>query len=236
MQSRETDTAANGFLERVRMIGRTAGSVKKLTGFKKGHHTVPDAVTSATTAFLAKLCAAELAGEAETFFQQTRAAMGYKRQELSLAVETPSALLRARDFTMEWTYALNPDSPDEYILSRTLHGLCDDTPEKFAAAETLFDRMFEEIEFALTRPVQIEAVIDAVETVEDSTITVDYPSDYRHCTLRVANIPAEVSFHGATLAMRFARPGSPRELIEAFIAFRHAFSLHKSTPLAALLA
>ena len=42
--------------------------VKTLGGFKKGHHTVPDAVNATTNAFLGKLCAGELAADGETLF------------------------------------------------------------------------------------------------------------------------------------------------------------------------
>ena len=45
----------------ISFIGRSGGVVKNLGGFRKGHHTVPDAVNATTNAFLGKLCAGELA-------------------------------------------------------------------------------------------------------------------------------------------------------------------------------
>ena len=50
------------FVSRISLVGRSHGMVKSLAGFKKQHHTVPDAVNATTTAFLGKLCAGELAG------------------------------------------------------------------------------------------------------------------------------------------------------------------------------
>jgi hypothetical protein len=41
--------------------GRGGGAVKQLAGFKKSHHSVPDAANATTNAFLGKLCAGELA-------------------------------------------------------------------------------------------------------------------------------------------------------------------------------
>ena len=52
---------SNPFVSRISLVGRSTGLVKNLAGFRKQHHTVPDAVNAATTAFLGKLCAAELA-------------------------------------------------------------------------------------------------------------------------------------------------------------------------------
>ena len=46
---------------------------------------------------------------------------------------------------------------------------------------------------------------------------------------------AEVICDGATLEMRFPRPGSPQELIESFGAVRSAFALSKSKVLGGLL-
>src|SRR5947207_2785997 len=100
MPRRPADTA-NPFISRISLIGRDSGQVKALGGFKKQHHTVPDAVNAATEGFLAKLCATELATEAEQFFQRAKTAFGYKRADLSLSVSSPGAVLTARDFTLE---------------------------------------------------------------------------------------------------------------------------------------
>ncbi|HEX7632249.1 MAG TPA: hypothetical protein VF388_08955, partial [Lacunisphaera sp.] len=77
---------------------------------------------------------------------------------------------------------------------------------------------------------------DAVEAQEaDSPLQVTYPSDCRHCVLVVEGVMAEVICDGATLEMRFPRPGSPQELIESFGAVRSAFALSKSKVLGGLL-
>jgi hypothetical protein len=75
---------------------RGGGPVKTLGGFRKAHHTVPDAVNAATNAFLGKLCADDLAEEGEKFFQATKAALGYKRAQLTLEVASPTAVLTAK--------------------------------------------------------------------------------------------------------------------------------------------
>ena len=67
-------------------MGRTGGPVKALRGFRKTHHSVPDAVNPATLGFLARLCTDELAEEAEAFFQAARQALAYKRKDIALAV------------------------------------------------------------------------------------------------------------------------------------------------------
>lgn len=226
---------ANSYVSRLSLVGRGTGLVKNLGGFRKQHHTVPDAVNPVTTAFLGKLCAAELAEEAEHFFQRAKAGFGYKRADLSLEVVSPTAVLTTRDFTLELAYALEKENPASYEITRTLHSLADGVAARAEFSE-LFAATFTGLVFGLAKGVKVEAVIDAVEAQEaDSPLQVTYPSDCRHCVLVVEGVMAEVICDGATLEMRFPRPGSPQELIESFGAVRSAFALSKSKVLGGLL-
>jgi len=234
MAKRAQDQSA--FVQQVRFVGRSGGLVKSLRSFRKSHHTVPDAVSAATSAFLAKLCADELAEEAERFFKNARATFGYKRKEITLDVTSPNAVLAAKDFTFELTYALDETDAASYVLTRSLHGLCSGDFAATNECETVFAQQFSELVFVLTKGAPVEGVIDAVEALEgDDALTVEYPSDYSDCNLVVAGVSATVRFDGSELAMVFPRSGSPRELLEAFLVVREAFALTKRPVLAALL-
>jgi len=234
MAKRTQDHSA--FVQQVRFVGRSDGLVKTLRGFKKSHHTVPDAVNGATSAFLAKLCADELAEEAETFFQNARTVFGYKRKEIALEVSSPSAVLTTKDFTFELSYALDATEAAGYQLTRSLHGLSNGDFAAASECETVFAQQFSELAFVLTKGAPVESVIDAVEGLGgDDVLQVEYPSDCRDCTLVVSGVSATVRFDGSELAMVFPRSGSPRELLEAFVAVREAFALTKKAVLAGLL-
>jgi len=228
--------SSNPFVSRISLVGRSTGLVKNLAGFRKQHHTVPDAVNAATTAFLGKLCATELAEEAEGFFQRSKAAFAYKRTDLALDVTSPTAVLTAKDFTLELAYALEKADAAGYEVTRTLHSLREGGLVARSEFNELFAAMFSGMVFGLAKGVKVEAVIDAVEARggEDG-LAVSYPSDCRHCVLLVDGIAAEVICDGATLEMRFPKPGSPAELVEAFAAVRSAFALTKNRVLAGLL-
>jgi len=235
MPKRPAETTSP-FISRICLVGREAGRVKMLAGFKKQHHSVPDAVNAATEGFLAKLCATELAAEAEQFFQRAKAAFGYKRTELTLAVNSPAAVLSAKDFTLEIAFSLQADDPSSYTITRTLHSLGEAEGTARPELNEVFAAGFSGIVFALVKGVPVEAVIDAVEARggEDG-LAVNYPSDCRYCVITVDGVKAEVICDGATLEMRFPRAGSPAELVEAFAAVRTAFSLSKDRVLAGLL-
>ncbi len=118
-----TGELPSSIISGIGFIGRGGGPVKALGGFKKGHHTVPDAANAVTNAFLGKICERELAGTAEKLFQDARARLGYKRKDVVLSVTGSLAVLTAKDFTVEIFYALDEAAPGRYLVTTTLHDL-----------------------------------------------------------------------------------------------------------------
>ena len=219
----------------ISFIGRGGGLVKTLGGFKKGHHTVPDAANAVTNAFLGKICERELAAQAEKLFQDARARLGYKRKDVALNVAGAGAMLTARDFTVEILYALEAAAPARYAVTTTLRDLRSGElaqREEFAA---IFAGKFTEISFALKKGVRVESVIDVIEALNgEGGLAVSYPSDCRECLIRVEGVGAQVRCSGAALMMVFPRAGAPHELMADFAAVRGAFSVDRT--LAGLMA
>lgn len=212
----------------VAFIGRSGGAIKTLSGFKKGHHTLPDVANAATSAFLAKICEAELAAEAEALFQAIRRALDYKRRDLSLTRSAGLATLHAKDFEFEIAYALDDRSPENFEVTTTLTRLDDLELARTDSFDQVFAGKFSEIAFAFGKGARVEAVIDALESLESTDgLTVDYPSDYRECVIHVANVDAEVRCTSMALSLVFPRPSSPAELIDGFAAVRDAFQISK---------
>jgi hypothetical protein len=226
-------------ISQVRLSGGGGGAVKSLRGFDKSRHSVPDAVNAATSGFLARLCAGELAEEAEAMFQKARAALGYKRAGISLELGAGQATLTTKDFCWELAYTLEPAEPARYALARTLHSLRSGDLARLDEFNTLFAGQFDAVVFDLVRGVRVEAVIDAVEALDpegEATMTVDYPSDCARCTLAVPGVAARVECDGASLALRLPRAGTPAECLREFEAVRAAFRLSRDGVLAGLLA
>lgn len=218
------------------LSGSSSGVVKRLHGFRKDRHTVPDAVNSATQAFFARICADELAEEAESWFQRVRSACGYKRADLRLELGAANALLLAKDFSLEIAWALDPSDPGAYTITRTLRDVREAEFILSPASDDVFSSTFSQITFTLARGVSVEAVIDAVEALPGpARLGVMYPADCTECTLSVPEVEATVRCTGATLELVFPRAGSPRELIEAFGEVRAAFRFTQDASLAGLL-
>jgi hypothetical protein len=234
MPAEETDTET--YIAKVRLQGELEeGQVKQLPGFRKGRHTAPDCLSPATQSFFARVIGERVEAEAEGWFQRARTELRAKRKELTVEVTSPSAVLTGRDFSFEIAYTLLAEDPGRYGGQQILHDLKDACWEA-EAFERLFAGQFNEIIFELTKGVQVEAVIDAVEELDgEQGLSVDYPSNCAHCVLRVAGVDAEVHCDGASLAMRFPQAGSPGELVRAFAEMRHAFRLSGKAPLLKML-
>lgn len=212
----------------ISFVGRSGGAVKDLAGFKKGHHTLPDAANATTNAFLGKICERELADEAEKLFQDVRTALDYKRKDVVLSVTSPLAMLGAKDFSVEIFYALEDRDPARYAVTTTLRGVMSAELVRRETFAAIFAGRFTEISFALKKGARIDAVIDAIEELDgDDGLSVTYPSDYRDCTIAVEGVEATVRCTGAALEMVFPRSGGPAELIEAFVAVRESFRISK---------
>lgn len=212
----------------ISFVGRGGGWVKDLAGFKKGHHTLPDAANAITNAFLGKICAPELGDEAEKLFQEVRTGLGYKRPQVALSVTSPLAMLGARDFSVEIFYRLEEREPARYATTTTLRGLMSVELTRTAGFARIFAGRFTEISFAFKKGAKVEAVIDAVEELElGDGLSVTYPSDCCDCTISVEGVAATVRCTGAALEVIFPKPGGPAELIEQFAAVREAFRISK---------
>lgn len=202
--------------------------MKALGGFKKGHHTLPDAANATTNAFLGKVCEGELAAQAEKLFQAVRTGFSYKRKEISLNVASPGSVLMAKDFVLEISYALEEAAPARYVVTTTLHSLKNAEFARTEEFSLIFAAMFTELSFALKKGASVEAMIDAIETLDgEGGLQVSYPSDYRECVIRVEGVDAQVRCSGASLEIVFPRAGSPWELMEGFALVRGAFSVSR---------
>ncbi len=224
-----TGDLPSSIVAEISFIGRGSGTVKSLSGYKKGHHTMPDVANATTNAFLGKICAGELGEEAETLFQQVRTAMSYKRRDLSLSVTSPTALLSAKDFSVEWLYELQEQDPSQYATTLTLRGLRDVAVAEQEGFDALFAGRFSEISFGLRKGARVEAIIDAIEALDgDAGLSVTYPSDCEYCEISAEGVDAAVRCSGASLEMVFPRGGSPSELMQAFGVLRGAFGISQA--------
>lgn len=213
---RMTDGGAKGLIRTLAIVGRTRGEVRRLAGFDKKRHTVPDRVCGATQAFLEKICEGELAEEAEALFQSAREQFGYKRREISLDLGSGCARLETGDFVLELRYELDEDDPSEYVLETSVREVASRDLLESAAFNGAIGSRFDRLRCALAGGFSVESVIDAVEEDGSGSLAVDYPSDCSSCLVRIEGVAGEVFVDGAVLEVRFGKQVSAACLLETF--------------------
>ena len=198
------------------LVGRSGGEVRQLDAFDRKRHTVPDQVNAATQAFLARLCADELAAEAEALFQSVRQQFAYRRKEIALSVDLGLARLETKDFTLDMRYELEAADPSRYCVETELSRVSSRDlleTEAFAAA---VGRRFDRLRCGFAAAAQVEAVIDAIESDETGDLAVDYPSDCAECSVRIEGLDALVVIDAQLLEIRFRRLTTAADLLSAF--------------------
>jgi hypothetical protein len=142
---------------------------------------------------------------------------------------SPLATLTAKVFTLESAYTLDEREPARFAVTTTLRELREVEVARGEAFSRIFAGMFSEICLALQKGARVENVIDVIEGLDgEGGLSVNYPSDYSQCVIRVDGVDADVRCTGATLDLIFSRSGSPAELIDAFASVREAFQISKA--------
>ncbi|MBV9656604.1 MAG: hypothetical protein JO295_00710 [Verrucomicrobia bacterium] len=203
----------------VHLVGARPGNVKALAGFRKGFHKVPAALPDHfyERQFDTAICAADLDRDARDLFERLRVARGYKRKEISLAVDPPNATITTTDFILDLGYELDLARPDDYRRAVDLHDIREiavfSDPQLNDALRDLFSR----VSFTFAEPVKIEDVIDEVEADASGDAKVAYPPDYAECTIKLRGFVGEVRVTPRELEVVTGPGSSPAELVKTFV-------------------
>lgn len=213
-----TESAAR-FLP-LRLRGCEGGEVRRLPGFLKGRHTVPEGHNAATEGFAGRIGAALVAERAEERFQAVREAFAFKRREVELSAEEGSALLVTPRFRWQLVLGLDPEDCTRWQMTSELHELDELSLLGEEPLNRAFPADFETLVFPLERSLAVEALVDACEEAE---LPVDYPGDCRECALPLTAAEATLRFDGACMELSFRSPRGPAALLEGYREAAEAF-------------
>lgn len=201
-----------------RLAGARAGNVKNLLGFRKGFHRVPNVLPDANyERQFAAICAPNLLELANGLFERLRAARGYKRREISLACDAPSATLTTVDFTVDLLYAPGPEEPGDFQLSYDLHTIRDIAVFADGSLNEVFAGVFNKVALTFASPVDMHDVIDDLEDAPGGAANLRYPPDCSECFLRLPGFVGEVRVTSRDLEVISPAAAAPAELVRTFV-------------------
>lgn len=209
-----------GDVARVALVRERVESVKKLSGFRKGSR-VPDAVNSSSQKYVASLAGDELQADLDTVHAALREAFKFKR--LDLQVDGPidgSGTIITPFFNYTIALKQNPRDPSEVVWRREVIDIVDAEQVLSKAFSATFDELFDTVELAPTEPIDLTALIDRIEALDDSRIKLDYDRELTWCKLAIRGISGEIKVTKRTFELVERKPESPKKLLESFFAIQ----------------
>jgi hypothetical protein len=219
-------TAANphsGQVMRVSLVREQVGDIRRLSGFRKSSHQVPDYISSRTKLFVAGIADDDIRADLDKMHGALRAAFGFKRIEVQVDGPNDGA---GTIITPFFTYAVdafqNPTAPSEVVWRRQVMDIKE--PDKIFSDEfeIVFGRMFDTVEFSPPTSIDLTALIDKIEQMDDDKISIDYDTDAKSCTVKIKGLVCEIHVTAHSFEIVIANPEPPRQLLQAFFDIQHA--------------
>jgi len=217
-EDRERKRVANDIsLIKISIISEDGGLVKSLPGFKKGH-TVPTYINSTTDGFIKGIGKSIIEDEISSLAQQIRKSLRYKLKEVEANCEYGLGAINTPDFTYAMEITQSKESPNEYVLIKKLTNFSSSEMVLKPEFNQIFSKHFDRLEFSLSKRINIEKFINAVEDMEDNeSIELEYdPLDLSQCTISVKEAEYEILLTTNTMSIAAINKTSPLKLITAF--------------------
>ncbi len=205
-------------LKQVLFRAAERGSIKKLSGFRKGVHKLPDSVNDRAASFVANIANAELDIELVSMFDKIKIAFDYTRRDISKidpvdgvgAIETP-------DFHYTVSVTQDPNDAVGYELTRMITNIKNlDIVESDAFNDLFFD-MFSVLEFEFKSSI---AVKDWIDDLEESGFRPNYDPRYTYCEFSFQNFDASIVITSHSVRFVHSQPEPPRQLVASLAQYR----------------
>lgn len=204
-------------LLRVRLLHERGLAVRALSGFKK-HHRVPDRVTGATETFVSQISSGEIDSDLDKTVESLKAAFDFKRKDVTTRQSGGAGSIITPYFDYEITIALNPDDASEVIVRRQVLNIRD--PDKVISDEfeEAFSGVFDTLELENGQNIDIDAVVDQIEAIDDERLTVRYDRTSNWCIIEIEGNDSTIEVHPDAFRIVQAHASSPKQLVESFFA------------------
>ena len=195
--------------------------VQRLPGFSKSKHRVPEDVTDRAQVFVGSLAADRIRDDLDSVFQLLRTAFRFKRTQLKTqetadgagSIETPY-------FRYTSCVYQNPANAAEVIWQRDVSQVT--SPEQILSEEfaEVFGEAFDTVEFLPPSEINLEALIDKIEELDDPRVRLEYDRQITKCEVYIDGIAAKLQVTSDAFRIVHPEPTHPRTLVASFTAFQ----------------
>lgn len=207
----------------VLLATRKLGLVQRLPGFTKSKHRVPDDVTDRAQSFVGALATNQIRDDLDSVFQLLRTAFRFKRTQLE-AQETADGAGSIATPYFRYTSCVyqNPANAAEVIWQRDISEVT--APEQILTDEfaQVFGQVFDTVEFLPANEINLEALIDTIEEIDDPRVRVEYDRQLTYCEVFIDDIEAKLQVTVDAFRIVHPEPTHPRVLVSSFMAFQES--------------
>ncbi|MCP4449956.1 MAG: caspase family protein [Planctomycetes bacterium] len=167
-------------VKRIDMLGSKGGSIRELSGFRKTHHRIPDAINDRTEMFVQGIASDDVRIEATQLHNSLKANYGYKRKEIQLDIQGASADIATKDFDLSIAFSQNTEDAGDYTIEYLITNVRDPDALQDEGLQKILHQHFDEVRFSIKGRVDLGEIIDAIEAETQDQISIDYPPDCSH--------------------------------------------------------
>ena len=215
-----SDEAGNviSLMSEVAFIARQAEGLKSLSGWKKSHR-LPERINDTSVNFVAQISSDEVRSDLDHFYALIKEAFQFKRRDLDASEPADgTGTIMTPYFSYSVSVTLNPADPTEVIWTRSIDGISAPDQINSAAFGQVFDNVFDSLELALPRGVDVGDFIDAVEAAEIPDLKIKHDREATYCELHIKGVKGAVRLTARTLAIVHDGPQATKQLIHSFAA------------------
>lgn len=188
-------------------------SVKSLSGFKKGSHTVPKQASGATQKFIEDISEREIRESVERVHSSLRKHLKYKRRELKVSSEAGSGSILTPHFDYHAEVTINEDDPSTVTFHEFIENISNGHVVLSDEFNDAFENGFNSVDFIFKDTIDMGSIIDELESVEDSRIKLDYNSSLTMLEITMKDFPAQIVIEPDRMRIVVQRPIAPKELL-----------------------
>lgn len=211
---RRAESKTTTQLKKASFLGFKFGSIKSLSGFKKGYR-VPEYVSDTTRNFVRNIGDEKLTDEANQIFSDLKSNFKYKRREISFNQDDGFASILTPDFSVHVSIDLDEEDLGQYIITFDVSEI--KNPDSLTSKEfsDTFDNVFDRTSFYFSKSPNIEEIIDTIEDIDNpDKIKVEYPADASNCTIYLEGFSGYILVDNNGISLIHRRKTTVQNLLE----------------------
>lgn len=200
----------------IRLSRLQSEEIKKLSGFAK-HHFVPQIWAESTERFVVQIAQEELWQKGKNVVDILRREFNYKRAELSYEKEGGWFSVTTSDLRIEGGIRQSRQSPSRYIDHLEMNSLKDFNLILQDNFNKAFARWFDELSIYLAAPLDLERLIDHVESSWEGAggtgLQCDYHPELSSCELILPEFSETLRLWPQEIRISSPLPRTPKYLL-----------------------